>query len=1219
MGKTAILVLGMHRSGTSACTRTISLLGADLPNNLMPPQPGNNEAGFWESMDVYQLNDEILASGGSSWDDWLSFNPDWLLGGAAKTFKARALAILEHDFGNSALFVLKDPRICRLLPFWLEVLRTFEASPKCLITIRNPLEVAASLRTRDGFSPVKSHALWLRHMLDAEYFSRPLLRAFLRYDDLLADWRLAFSRLSGILDLRWPRRSATAEVEIDQFLNGKFRHHSLGNDAVLSHPEIAGWVKDAFQAFLDLDAGNNPEEIGHRLDRIRTEFDVACQMLGPVAKAEEMARLALEATTADRVKAIEAQSAEHIYRIGELEALVAIPDEEQHLLTQTAKLRDNRIAELTALVDEHASDIRSLTETNFQLKGRIGELEALANQNTLLITEYDGLAKQRADRIDALQALLDQGSARIGELKALAEDRAGRINELEALIDQGGARIAVLEALAEQRAGRTHELEPLLNQASARISEVEGQLFRADQRQSDLQSQLFLLHETSKDRTQMFQALLCRLNAIQLSASWQLARPFHALERRWPGVVRGIAAVEKLTWWTATAQLRKQLSLRRQSHALLAQGLFNLGWYIQQNPDVILQGLNPILHWLVAGWQQGRDPNPLFDINWYLQHNPDVRQAKINPLLHYIQTGASLGRLPHPLFDTRWYLEHNPDAANSHLNPLAHYLRSHPSEKRDPHPLFNSAWYLQQHSDVEESGENPLIHFLSWGAAAGRDPNPFFDSSWYMAQYPNVGKQGLNPLVHYVRWGAAEGWNPSPLFDTHWYLDQHPEIAAAHLNPLAHYLHTGIHHGWPSHPAPLPTVNRDILSLTDRDPAVSNFQPKPAANAEELEKVATLLYKQEGLFGDSSHPTRILVIDWKPPTPDRDSGSYRMSRLLFCLRDAGYEVDFIGDRMAEGPQYIEQLVNRHIRALIGRETAISHLAEYGNQYRLALLARPETFERYLPLVRAFAPQAKILYDTVDLHWVRFDRSAATSTQPSEAKSLIDRSNRYKRLELANAESADITLAISEEEKQTLLTHLPNLTVAVLPNLHEIASWRVPFGERRDLFFIGGFDHEPNVDAVIFFVNEIMPLVRQEIPNIKFHIVGSNMPTSIRDLAMKNIIPVGYVEDVEPYFAQCRIFVAPLRHGAGMKGKVGQSLSFGLPVVTTPVGAEGIGMIDEMHALIRSDPADFAQAIVRLYEDEPLWQRLSESGRDLIRQHFSIDAVRSQLLHLVEEA
>jgi glycosyltransferase involved in cell wall biosynthesis len=380
--------------------------------------------------------------------------------------------------------------------------------------------------------------------------------------------------------------------------------------------------------------------------------------------------------------------------------------------------------------------------------------------------------------------------------------------------------------------------------------------------------------------------------------------------------------------------------------------------------------------------------------------------------------------------------------------------------------------------------------------------------------------------------------------------------------------------------------------------------------------VASLLPKQEILFQANTGAKRILVIDWKPPTPDRDSGSYRMSRILFCLRDAGLEVDFIGDRPAEGPQYAEQLENRRINVIIGREAAIRHLAELGADFKLALLARPEVFERYAPVVRAFAPNARILYDTVDLHWVRIARSVANASSPVEAESLRERSRRYKRIELANARSADITLAISEEEKRTILEEEPGLDVRTLPNIHEIANWRVPFVERRDLFFIGGFDHEPNVDAVRYFVAEVMPLVTRLLPEARFHIVGSNMPPIIRDLASSQVVPVGYVEDVEPYFAQSRLFVAPLRHGAGMKGKVGQSLSFGLPVVTTPIGAEGIGLVDGESALIRDDAEGLAAAIAGLYTDEALWNRLAENGRELIRQRFSVEAVRVQLLALV---
>jgi glycosyltransferase involved in cell wall biosynthesis len=1115
---TALLVLGMHHGGTLAFSRAFSLLGANFLSNSLQTRVGKKIPGCRDSPGISRLNDDILDSVGSSWDDWRRFNFDLFLAGEWEIFKSRALDILTSEVGNSTFFILQDPRICRLLPFWLEVLRDMGAETKCLVVIRNPLEVAALLRSREGFSSLKSQALWLRYLIDLEKDSRLIPRTFCHYEDLLCDWREVIARLAGDLDLAWPRRFAISDEKFDRLFDERHPPPVLMKSQIASSTGMTSWVKEAYDVFLELHADCNINHVNQRLDDIRSAFDQSCEFLGALVKDEEIARIEDKAAFSARIGELETQAIQREVRIGELE-------------TQA-----------------------------IQREVRIGELETQAIQ--------------REVRIGELETYAAQCEAHIGEVEGQAAQREARIGELEGIAAQGGTRVA------------------------------------------DLHAQLFVEREKFTAHLQTERTLLFRLNAIQISPSWQLARPLRAVECRWPRLVQGMAGVQKLGWWTLTLKLPGRLALRRQAQALLQQGLFNLEWYIQRNPDIVLQGLNPLLHWLIAGWREGRNPNPLFDIHWYLELYADVRKADTNPLLHYLQAGANQGRQPHPLFDTRWYLDHHKDAADSGINPLAHYLRSHPSERRDPHPLFNSAWYLDQHGDVEDDGVNPLVHYLCWGADAGRDPNPFFDTSWYLEQYPNVGKQGLNPLEHYVRWGAAEGWNPCPLFDTIWYVEQHPEIAAAHLNPLAHYLHTGIQHGWPSHPSPLPAPNLEPPTPSTPQSNENAWQQKPAANANELELVASLLPKQEILFRANPGARRILVIDWKPPTPDRDSGSYRMSRILFCLRDAGLEVDFIGDRPAEGPQYAEQLENRRINVIIGREAAIRHLAELGADFKLALLARPEVFERYAPVVRAFAPNARILYDTVDLHWVRIARSVANASSPVEAESLRERSRRYKRIELANARSADITLAISEEEKRTILEEEPGLDVRTLPNIHEIANWRVPFVERRDLFFIGGFDHEPNVDAVRYFVAEVMPLVTRLLPEARFHIVGSNMPPIIRDLASSQVVPVGYVEDVEPYFAQSRLFVAPLRHGAGMKGKVGQSLSFGLPVVTTPIGAEGIGLVDGESALIRDDAEGLAAAIAGLYTDEALWNRLAENGRELIRQRLSVEAVRVQLLALV---
>jgi hypothetical protein len=307
--RTAILVLGMHRSGTSALTRAISLLGADLPVNLMPAVRDNNEMGFWESLDAYRLNDAILSAAGSSWDDWRRFDPDWLPVGTTMGFKARALALLEQDFEDSNLFVLKDPRLCRLLPFWLEVLQEFRAEPVCILPLRNPVEVAASLGRRDGFSPGKSYLLWLRHVLDAERGTRSMRRAFSSYDGLLGDWRGTVNALSRELDIIWPRPVDSAATEIEAFLQHRHRHHVADDGHLRDQPGVAAWVDETYAALVGLRQKPDPQNLLARLDAVCHEFDHACDTFGVLWRSEsakhveaQQARTEAE-TTIERLRA----------------------------------------------------------------------------------------------------------------------------------------------------------------------------------------------------------------------------------------------------------------------------------------------------------------------------------------------------------------------------------------------------------------------------------------------------------------------------------------------------------------------------------------------------------------------------------------------------------------------------------------------------------------------------------------------------------------------------------------------------------------------------------------------------------------------------------------------------------------------------------------------------------------------------------------------------
>ena len=246
-----LLVLGMHRSGTSALTRTLNLLGAALPNELLGPSV-NNPMGHWESTRLYELHNELLQQIDTQWDGWLPIEEDWFHSPVAAFNANKLAAFVTEEFTGKPLFVLKDPRLCRIAPLWRDVFEIAQADLRVVIPFRNPIEVAASLELRNDMAPSNAMLVWLRHVLDAEAASRGLPRSFVRYDALLEDWRGAIDRIGMQLGLKWPRRTLAAERDIDAFLRPDQRHHATSDDAVKSRHDVPEWVTGAYDAILRL-------------------------------------------------------------------------------------------------------------------------------------------------------------------------------------------------------------------------------------------------------------------------------------------------------------------------------------------------------------------------------------------------------------------------------------------------------------------------------------------------------------------------------------------------------------------------------------------------------------------------------------------------------------------------------------------------------------------------------------------------------------------------------------------------------------------------------------------------------------------------------------------------------------------------------------------------------------------------------------------------------
>ncbi|MBX3491407.1 MAG: hypothetical protein KF899_00445 [Parvibaculum sp.] len=306
--RVCLLVLGMHRSGTSAISRVLALMGADLPKKLMQPNK-YNEAGYWESNQISELNHAILDSTGSSWDDWLRFNDRWYASPQAGEFKARAAAALKDEFGTSSFFILKDPRICRITSFWFDILKEADVQPRVVLPVRNPLEVAASLERRDGFPPELGHLIWLRHVLEAEAASRGVPRFHCSYDELMNDWPGLVARAATTLGFSWPHSPESAGPEIDAFLVDKLRHHCEPQTRVVENPALPAWLRDTFEIFSRwASEGENPADFAS-LDAIRLAFDDAAPAFARlVSTRQQSADEALALADAERAARTRAEA-----------------------------------------------------------------------------------------------------------------------------------------------------------------------------------------------------------------------------------------------------------------------------------------------------------------------------------------------------------------------------------------------------------------------------------------------------------------------------------------------------------------------------------------------------------------------------------------------------------------------------------------------------------------------------------------------------------------------------------------------------------------------------------------------------------------------------------------------------------------------------------------------------------------------------------------------
>jgi GT2 family glycosyltransferase/glycosyltransferase involved in cell wall biosynthesis len=360
----------------------------------------------------------------------------------------------------------------------------------------------------------------------------------------------------------------------------------------------------------------------------------------------------------------------------------------------------------------------------------------------------------------------------------------------------------------------------------------------------------------------------------------------------------------------------------------------------------------------------------------------------------------------------------------------------------------------------------------------------------------------------------------------------------------------------------------------------------------------------------------ILVIDHHVPMPDRDSGSLRMFQILQLLHALGHQVTFIPDNLAKSEPYTSQLQKRGIEVVYHPyvKRVRDFLISRGGELDVVVLSRCQFARKHIANVRRYAPRSRVIFDTVDLHFVREAGEARITGDPQ----IERKAQETERLEYELIDQSDETWVVSSSEQRLLAKKCPEKSIQVVSNIVDVPGSKTPFTLRRDWLFIGSFQHKPNVDAVLFFAQEIHPLISDKLRDAKFFIIGDNVPPEIVALGNEKIVVTGLQRDVRPFFDSVKLSVAPLRFGAGVKGKINQSMAFGVPVVATSVAVDGTDLRNRDDILVADEPEDFAHALVELYESQELWSRLSENGIRKTRALYSAEAARRKLKFLFSD-
>ncbi len=1103
---------------------------------LMPPQADNPE-GFWEHLGFVAVNDELLNELGGAWD--LPPKADEDLGDPRLDPLRMKARLLIEGFDSTNVWGWKDPRNSLTLPFWRDVLPGL----KTLIMVRNPLEVAHSMRERNGTSYSFALRLW-------EIYNRRLIEAASGKERLITHYDSFFKDPEAELR-RITRFAGLPDTEVGNaaaLVSARRRHTHFAIDTLID----AGVSADVVEFYRALVAESSPRkrnkaQMTKTTSRRRAKSGEAELLTGAVSR--------LNAFIPDRIAQIE-----HLYA---------------ELLAQAEARHKTEIEKLSAHLAHteawHKSQVKELTthliETEARHKARVEELTA----------HYNSQIEELREHAIRMTELLRDKNISLTESQSWGEDLRNRLQQQL----KAAKRLCRLLDEADQAAGR-----------------------------------------------------------LRSSLRWQIANPLAALKAKLspehPRRALGYGHLEKvLSKYQKLRTTHPELAvIDDQLQALRSDGASTPAHKAATTASSSVPSFEP--------------PAPTRPIEFPVHEQVEV--SIVIPVFNQFRfTQACLASLQKHQGTERFEIiivdDCSTDATAEAVPrmPGVIYLRNETNsgfiascnrgarKARGEYLVF-----LNNDTLVKEDWLTALLDTFAEEPQAGIVGSKLLypdgrlqeaggiiwndASGWNYGKFDDPEKPEYNYLREVDYCSAAAMMIPKAVFEgvggfdscyTPAYYEDTDlafKVRAAGYHVLYQPLSQVIHYEGA-------TGGTDLSTGTKKHQKVNRSTFAKRWAAELMTKPANgdvTFLSQPGTHSEKN----ILVIDHYLPMPDRDSGSLRMFQILKLLHALGHYVTFIPDNLANIPPYSRELQKRGIKVICYPyiEKVRDYLISHGPEFNAVVLSRCDFARKHIADVRRFAPQSHVIFDTVDLHFLREAGEARLTRDPAAQQ----KAKQTEQLEYELIEQSDETWVVSGVEQRLLQGKWPAKSIQLVSNIVDVPGSKTPFRLRRDWLFIGSFEHTPNVDAVLFFVQEIYPLVDEHLRDARFYVIGDKAPPEIIALASEKIIVTGLQRDVSPFFDSVKLSVAPLRFGAGVKGKINQSMAFGVPVVATSLAAEGTELNHREEMLVADEPEEFARALIELYESEELWNRLSENGIRKTRALYSTKAAREKLRPLFSD-